>query len=91
MPQNILLSHHSDTKTRERYYRKRKLQANIFGKYRHKNSQQNINKSITTAIKKSYPTTKLKSSQATVMFQHANQSVWYITSAKVTKPTRSSQ
>ena len=31
-------SHHSNTKTRQRYYQKRKLEANIFDEYRYKNS-----------------------------------------------------
>ena len=29
----------TDTKTRERHYQKRKLEANFFGKYRYKNSR----------------------------------------------------
>ena len=36
--------HHSDTKTRQRYYQKRKLQTNITDEYRCKNPQQNTNK-----------------------------------------------
>jgi len=36
--------HHSNTKTRQRHHRKRKLQASIFDEYRCKNPQQNISK-----------------------------------------------
>ena len=36
--------HHPDTKTRQRYYKKRKLQTNITYKYRCKNPQQNTGK-----------------------------------------------
>ena len=40
---DILWSHHQpDTKTRQRYHEKRKLQANILDEYRCKNSQQSI-------------------------------------------------
>ena len=37
--------HHSNTKTTQRHYRRRKLQASIFDEYRCKNPQQNISKS----------------------------------------------
>ena len=44
-PKLILWSHHySDTKTRQRYHKKIKLQANITDKHRCKNPQQNISK-----------------------------------------------
>ena len=33
--------HHCDTKTRQRYHKKRKLQANITDEHRHKNPRQN--------------------------------------------------
>ena len=36
--------HHTDTKTRQRYYKKRKLQGNITDKHKCKNSQQNSSK-----------------------------------------------
>ena len=36
--------HHPDTKTRQRYYEKRKLQTNITDEYRCKNPQQNTSK-----------------------------------------------
>ena len=36
--------HHPDTKTKQRYYKKRKLQTNITDEYRCKNPQQNISK-----------------------------------------------
>ena len=55
-PQNILWSHHRpDTKTRQRHYQKRKLQANILDEYRHKNSQQNISKQNPITCKKDHP------------------------------------
>ena len=41
--------HHPDTKTRQRYYKKRKLHTNITDEYRCKNSQQNTSKQNTTA------------------------------------------
>ena len=42
----IILSghHHPDTKTRQRYYKKRKLQTNITDEYWCKNPQQNTSK-----------------------------------------------
>jgi len=41
----ILWGHHNpDTKTRQRYYKKRKLQADFTDKYRCKNPQQNTSK-----------------------------------------------
>ena len=40
----ILIYHHPDTKTRQRHYKKRKLQTNITDEYRCKNPQQNTSK-----------------------------------------------
>ena len=40
--------HYSDTKTRQRHYKKGKLPANISGEHKCKNSQQNISKSHST-------------------------------------------
>ena len=64
-PKVILWSHHhADTKTRQRQYQKRKLQANNFDEYRCKNSQQNISKpNPTTYKKRSYTMIKLDSSR----------------------------
>ena len=54
-PKDILWSHHhTDTKTRQRYYQKRKLQVTIFDEYRCKNCQQNISKSNPTTHKKDH-------------------------------------
>ena len=39
-----------DTKTRQRHYKTRKLQANISNEYRCKNPQQNISKQDSTVI-----------------------------------------
>ena len=41
--------HHPDTKTRQRYHKERKLQANITDEHRHKNPQQNASKQNPTA------------------------------------------
>ena len=41
--------HHPDTKTRQRYYKKRKLQTSITDEYRCKNHQQNTSKQKPTA------------------------------------------
>ena len=41
--------HHPDIKTRQRYYKKRKLQTNITDEYRCKNPQQNTSKQNPTA------------------------------------------
>ena len=54
--------HHPDTKTRQRYYQKRKLQASMFDEYRQKNSQQKINKPNPIALKKRYSMTNWDSS-----------------------------
>ena len=52
-PKVILWNHHHpDTKTRQRHYQKRKLQANIFDAYRCKNPQQNISEPNPTTHKK---------------------------------------
>ena len=40
--------HHPDTKTRQRYYKKRKLQTNVTDKYRCKSPQQNTSKQNAT-------------------------------------------
>ena len=51
--QRILWKHyHPSTKTRQRYYQKEKLQANIFGEYRYKNGQCNISKQKPRTSKK---------------------------------------
>ena len=39
-----VIHHHPVTKTRQRYYKKRKLQTNIIDEYRCKNPQQNTSK-----------------------------------------------
>ena len=41
-------------KTRQRYHKKKKLQANISDEYRHKNSQQNISQPNPTTHKKDH-------------------------------------
>ena len=46
--------HHPNTKTRQRYYQKRKLQANIFDEYKRKNSQQNFSQLNPTTYKKDH-------------------------------------
>ena len=46
--------HHPDTKSRQRHYKKRKLQANIFDEYGCKNPQQNISKPNPTVHKKDH-------------------------------------
>ena len=53
---NIILRghHHSDTKTRQRYHKKRKVQTNITDKYRHKNPQQNTSKQNPTTHQKNH-------------------------------------
>ena len=52
-PKVILWSHyHPDTKTRQRHYQKRKLQASISDEYRCRNSQQNISKLDPTTHKR---------------------------------------
>ena len=55
-PSQIILrnQHHPDTKTRQRPYKKRKLQANIHDEHRCKNLQYNIGKPIATANQKTY-------------------------------------
>ena len=53
---HILRGHyHHDTKTRQRYHEKRKLQANITEEYRHKNPQQNGKLNPTTLKKDHTP------------------------------------
>ena len=54
--------HHPDTKTRERYHKKRKLQANITDEHRCNNPQQNTSKSNST-LKGSYTMIKWDLSQ----------------------------
>ena len=44
--------HHTDTKTRQRYYKKRKLQANITDEHRHKNPEQNTSKPNPVTVKR---------------------------------------
>ena len=44
LPKSFWGYHYPDIKTRQRYCKKRKLQANIFNEYRYKNPQQNISK-----------------------------------------------
>ena len=46
--------HHPDTKTRQRQYKKRKLQANITDEYRCKNNQQNFSKQYSTTHQKAH-------------------------------------
>lgn len=83
--------HHSETKARQKHYKKRKLQANISEEYRHRNSQQNINKLNPTKI--------MYHSQAgfilgtrIVLGTRIQRSVWYTTSTKEkTKTTWSPQ
>ena len=41
---NVRSHHHPDTNTRQRYYKKRKLQTNITNEYRCNNPQQNTTK-----------------------------------------------
>ena len=56
-PSDILWSHHHpDTKIWQRHYQKqeKKIQANIFDKYRCRNSQQNIRKPNPTTHKRDY-------------------------------------
>ena len=55
--------HHPDTKTRQRYYRKRKLQTNITDEYRCKNRQQNTRNGINNILKGSYTMIKWDLSQ----------------------------
>ena len=43
-PKVILWGHHPDTKTRQRYHRKRKLRANFTDEHQCKNPQQNTSK-----------------------------------------------
>ena len=54
-PKDILWSHHHpDTKTKQRYHQKRKLQASISDGYRCRKSQQNISKPNPTIHKKDH-------------------------------------
>ena len=46
--------YYPDTKARQRHYKKRKLQTNIFYEYKCKNPQQNISKSNPTIYKKDH-------------------------------------
>ena len=49
-PKVVLISHHHpDTKTRQRYHKKRKLQTNITDEHRCKNPEQNTSKQNPTA------------------------------------------
>ena len=43
-----------NTKARQRYHKNRKLQANIFDEYRHKNSQQTISQPNPTTHKQDH-------------------------------------
>ena len=55
IPKFFLQSHHHhDTKTRQRYYRKRKLQTNITDEHICKNPQQNTSKQSNNTLKGSY-------------------------------------
>ena len=54
-PKFIFQGHHyPDTKTRQKHYRRRKVQASISDKYRCKNPQQNISKLNSTIYKKDH-------------------------------------
>ena len=46
--------HHPDTKTRQRWHTKRKLQANITDEHRHKNLQQNFSKENSSTYQKAH-------------------------------------
>ena len=48
------MNHHPDTKTRQRHYKKRKFQANIFDEHRCKNPQQHISKPNPAVQKKDH-------------------------------------
>ena len=77
--------HHPNSRTRQRYHQKRKLQANIFGEYRHKNSQQNLSQPNPTTYKKDHtPMTRQDSSRVRKGGStYANQSTSYTTLTKV--------
>ena len=77
LPKFLQGHHHSDNKTRQRHYKKRKSEAKIHDKHKCKNPQQNSSKQIQQYIKESYTMIKSDFSKGCRILQYTQIKHYY--------------